>query len=160
MASQVFCISGSRRVFCYGTKITHIENEHNYLIQEEISNLSSTRVRFGTFVNLHSRQCNRSACRVKKMHHTSGTMAAQAMYRESTRISKFTSSYHPTLRHRSSARKHIFLFCFVHWREEREIYLHESVSLEVSLKHRALRTTDIHISGSFLLDQHETNALA
>ena len=33
-------------------------------------------------------------------------------------------------------------------------------SLEVSLKHRALRTTDIHISGSFLLDQHETNALA
>ena len=47
-------------------------NENNsyrewaYIIQEEISNLSSTRVRFGTFVDLHSRQCNRSACRVKK----------------------------------------------------------------------------------------------
>ena len=49
---------------------------------------------------------------------------------------------------------------FIEGKNEKQLYLHESVSLEVSLKRRALRTFDIHISGSFLLDQHETNALA
>ena len=79
--------------------------------------------------------------------------------------------------------KHAFLYCDKTWvfdqsertygriyittkninafieKNEKQLYLHESVSLEVLLKHRALRTIDIYISGSFLLDQHETNAL-
>ena len=62
------------------------------IIQEEISNLSSTRVRFGTFGWFTFTTVQSVRMQSEKMHHISGTMTAQPMYRESTRISKFASS--------------------------------------------------------------------
>ena len=51
MASEVLCMSVSRRILL--SNEINLYREWAYLIEEEISNLSSTRVRFGTFVDLY-----------------------------------------------------------------------------------------------------------
>ena len=93
MASEVlFAIRGSvsRRILL--SNEINLYREWAYLIEEENSNLSSTRVRFGTFLDLYINDIAFGLHAEWKMHLISGTMAALAMYRETTRISKFASS--------------------------------------------------------------------
>ena len=89
MASEVLCRSVSRRILL--SNAINSYREWAYLIQEEISNLSSTRVRLGLLL-IYINDIAFGPHAEGKMHLISGTMAAQAMYRESTRISKFASS--------------------------------------------------------------------
>ena len=86
-------------------------------------NLSSTRVRLGLYL-IYINDIAFGPHAEWKMHLFSWTMAPPAMYRESTCISKFASSYHPRLRHRSSASKSIFYFTsFIEGKNEKYIYM-------------------------------------
>ena len=106
MASEVLCRSVSRRILL--SNAINSYREWAYLIQEEISNLSSTRVRLGLLLIYINDIAFGPHAEVKKCTSLVGQWQLKQCIAKA-RASR--SSLHRnilTLRHRSSASKHIF----------------------------------------------------